>query len=41
MNFDFLFGVFSGIAMSIFGLVGLEFYDRHKELKRKKDDLKW
>ena len=38
MSFDFLFGVFAGMALTVFGLVAFEFYEQHQERKRSKKD---
>ena len=36
LNFDFIYGVFSGIGLSIFGLVAFEHYEMWQERKRRK-----
>ena len=40
MNFDFVFGVFAGMALTVFGLVVFEHYEMWQERKRReKGDL--
>ena len=41
MNFDFIFGVFAGIALVIFGLVAFENYEMWQERKRRKIKDEW
>jgi len=38
LNFDFLFGVFCGMALTVFGLVAFEHYEMWQERKRSKKD---
>ena len=36
LNFDFIFGVFAGMTLTVFGLVAFEHYEMWQERKRRK-----
>ena len=40
MNFDFLLGVFVGMALTLIGIIAVEQYDVYQERKRNKDNWK-